>query len=138
MLRRVGATLDAQGVQQALIVHGGGVDEVALHAETRAIRLDDGEMEEIVITPEEAGLERAPLGHVTGGDPAENAARLRALLDGGGERAERDVVILNAGALLMTASKAADLKTGVALAQAALLNGSAARVLDDFIAETTD
>ena len=61
MLRRIAQTLAAMGVERALVVHGSGLDEVALHGETRAIRLSDGEIEELEITPEDAGLERAPL-----------------------------------------------------------------------------
>ncbi|MEO6198735.1 MAG: anthranilate phosphoribosyltransferase [Sphingomicrobium sp.] len=133
MLRRIALTLDAMGVREALVVHGSGTDEVALHGETRGIRLRDGEMEEIELTPEDAGLERAPLSVVTGGDAAENGARLRALLDGGGSAAERDIVALNAGALLMTAGKAATLKEGVALGADALASGAAGKILDRFV-----
>ena len=88
MLRRIAQTLAAVGVREALVVHGSGLDEVALHAETRAIRLSDGVMTELELTPEEAGLERAPLSVVTGGDAAENAVRLKLLLAGQGARAE--------------------------------------------------
>jgi anthranilate phosphoribosyltransferase len=133
MLRRIAETLDAMGVTNALVVHGGGTDEIALHAETRALRLVDGAVEEIVLTPEEAGLARAPLSVVTGGDAAENAARLRALLDGAGTQAERDIVALNAGALLMTAGRAADIRDGVAAAADALRSGAAGKVLDAFV-----
>jgi anthranilate phosphoribosyltransferase len=133
MLRRIAATLDAMGVRQALVVHGGGTDEIALHAETRALKLANGAVEEIVITPEDAGLARAPLSVVTGGDAAENAIRLRALLDGGGEQAERDIVALNAGALLMTAGRSATLRDGVAAAADALGSGGAGKVLDAFV-----
>lgn len=134
MLRRIARTLDAVGVKQALVVHGSGLDEVALHDETRAVRLSHGEMTDVVLTPEEAGLERAPLISVIGGDATENARRLRALLDGRGERAEQDIVILNSAALLMTADKAGDLAEGAALARAALQSGAAGAVLDRFIA----
>ena len=133
MLRRVAETLDAMGVQQALVVHGGGTDEVALHAETRALRLTDGAVEEIEITPEDAGLARAPLSVVTGGDVAENALRLRALIDGAGSQPERDIVALNAGALLMTAGKAATLRDGVARAADVLASGAAGKLLDRFV-----
>jgi len=133
MLRRIAETLDAMGVRKALVVHGGGTDEIALHAETRALKLADGAVEEIVITPEDAGLARAPLSVVTGGDANENAARLRALLDGAGTQAERDIVALNAGALLMTAGRAADLRDGVAAAADALGSGAAGKVLDAFV-----
>src|SRR6476661_3451452 len=109
MVRRIAQTLDAMGVAEALVVHGSGLDEVALHGETRALRLSRGEIEELQITPEDAGLERAPLKVVTGGDVAENAERLRALLAGRASDAERDIVILNTAALLMTAGRAATL-----------------------------
>src|SRR5260370_27425858 len=114
------------GVREALVVHGSGPDEVALHGETRAIRLSGDEIEELEITPEEAGLERAPLKVVTGGDVEENAARLKALLEGRGSRAEEDIVILNTAALLNTAGLAATLLQSAALARDALASRGAA------------
>ena len=136
MLRRIAQTLDAMGVDEALVVHGSGLDEVALHGETRAIRLSNGELTELVITPEEAGFERAPLNFVTGGDVAENAARFRALLNGGGSAAEQDITILNAAALLLTAGKASSLRDGAECAREALLSGQAGRVLIAYIEAT--
>jgi anthranilate phosphoribosyltransferase len=133
MLRRIAQTLAAMGVEQALVVHGSGLDEVALHAETRALRLSGDEIEELEIVPEDAGLERAPLKVVTGGDVNENAVRLKALLAGKAGKAEEDIVILNTAALLMTAGKAASLKEGAALARDALSSGRAAQVLDHFV-----
>jgi len=133
MLRRIAETLDALGVEEALVVHGAGLDEVALHGETRAIRLSNGDIVELEIAPEDAGLERAPLNVVTGGDPAENAARLRALLAGRGSQAENDIVILNTAALLHTAGKAPTLKDAADNAREVLLSGLGGRVLDRFI-----
>ncbi|MEO7411006.1 MAG: anthranilate phosphoribosyltransferase, partial [Sphingomicrobium sp.] len=54
MLRRIAQTLDAVGVEEALVVHGSGLDEVALHGETRAIRLSKGAMTEVELAPEDA------------------------------------------------------------------------------------
>jgi anthranilate phosphoribosyltransferase len=133
MLRRIAETLNAMGVSQALVVHGSGLDEVALHGETLAVRLSDGEITQLVIAPEDAGIERAPLNVVTGGDPAENAQRLRALLSGKGSEAESDITILNAAALLHTAGKAATLKDAAAEARDVLLSGSAGKVLDSYV-----
>ena len=133
MLRRVAQTLEALGVKRALVVHGSGLDEVALHGETRAIRLADGEMREIEIRPEDAGVERAPLSSVAGGDPAENAERLRNLLNGGGSPEENDMVVLNTAALLHIAGKAASMRDGAAMARDALLSGDGGRVLDSFV-----
>ena len=133
MLRRIAETLRAMGVSQALVVHGSGLDEVALHGETQAVRLCDREITELVISPEQAGIERAPLNVVTGGDPAENAARLRALLSGRGALAENDITILNAAALLQTAGKAGTLKDAAGQAREVLLTGRASKVLDSYI-----
>jgi anthranilate phosphoribosyltransferase len=138
MLRRVAQTLAALGVREALVVHGAGLDEVALHGETRAIRLSNGEMHELQITPEDAGFERAPLSVVTGGGPQENAARLRAILSGQGERPENDIIALNAAALLLTAGKVATLRDGAAMAIHALLGGQAGAVLDAYVAASND
>jgi anthranilate phosphoribosyltransferase len=138
MLRRIAQTLAAMGVREALVVHGSGLDEVALHGETRAVRLSGGEIEEYEIAPEDAGLERAPLKVVTGGDVAENAARLKALLEGRGAGAEEDIVILNAAALLHTAGLAATLREGAALARDALASGGAGEVLAEFIEASRD
>ena len=133
MLRRIAETLDAMGVEQALVVHGSGLDELALHGETLAVRMSHGEIEQFVISPEDAGLERAPLNVVTGGDPAENAERLRNLLEGRGSTAESDITILNCAALLHTAGKAATLKKGAENARDVLLSGAAAKVLDRYV-----
>jgi anthranilate phosphoribosyltransferase len=133
LLEPVAAVLDALGVSRALIVHGGGLDEVALHAETDAVRLTDGRIERLTIAPEQAGLARAPLGTIRGGGPEENAERLKAVLAGHGTRAERSAVALNAGALLATAGKAEDLKQGVALALATLGAGRALTVLKNLV-----
>ncbi|MEO8454546.1 MAG: anthranilate phosphoribosyltransferase [Sphingomicrobium sp.] len=133
MLRRIAQTLHAMGVEEALVVHGSGLDEVALHAETRAIRLSRGSFEEVVLTPEQAGMERAPVNNVTGGDVAENADRLRALLNGGGNPSEQDIVALNTAALLLTAGISASLRDAAGEARQALLSGKAGAVLDSYI-----
>jgi anthranilate phosphoribosyltransferase len=136
MLRRIAETLDAMGVDEALVVHGSGLDEVALHAETKAIRLSNGELTELVFAPEDAGVKRAPLSVVTGGDIAENAARFRALLSGGGTTAEQDITILNTAALLLTAGLVTSLLNGADVAREALLSGRAGSVLDAYIEAT--
>ena len=138
MLRRIAQTLDAVGVSEALVVHGSGLDEVALHGETRAIRLSRGELTEVEISPEDAGLERAPLNVVTGGDVEENAVRLRTLLDGDGAAAEADIVILNTAALLYTAGKTVTLREGAELARDTLLSGKSGKLLDFYVEASND
>jgi len=133
MLRRIAQVLQALGVGNALVVHGGGLDEVALHAETRAIRLVGGELEELTMSPEEVGFERTALHSLEGGDPAFNAERLRTLLDSGGALAEQQAVALNAGALLWTAGLASDFREGTSRALDTLRSGQAGRTLSAFV-----
>lgn len=133
LLRPIAATLHALGTERALVVHGSGLDEIALHGFTQAVSLIDGEMQELEITPEQAGLRRMPKEQITGGSPQENAQRLSDILSGAGRRADIGIVSLNAGALLMTAGKVADLKEGVGFAMEAMRTRRARRLLDDFI-----
>jgi anthranilate phosphoribosyltransferase len=121
-----------------LVVHGAGLDEIALHGPTQAVRLRSGEIEPMLITPEDAGLRQAPLGDLKGGGPEENAERLKALLEGKGGGTEVDMVALNAGALLMTAGLAESLKSGVEVAKDVLASGAAYKRLQAFAEVTND
>jgi len=133
LLRPMAETLAALGVDRALVVHGSGLDEVALHGFTRAVSLRAGILDEIEITPEDAGLKRMPVDEIAGGSPAENARRLASLLSGNGTEADSAVTALNAGALLMTAGKASTLREGVEIAIDALGSGRAKATLDAFV-----
>jgi anthranilate phosphoribosyltransferase len=135
-LEPVARTLAALGVRRALVVHGSGLDEIALHGETQAVRIRFGSLDPVTIRPEDAGLERRPVQVLRGGSPEENAERLKALLMGYGLAAETEVVALNTGALLLTAGLAADLREGVAMALQALASGEAYRRLKLFIEAT--
>ncbi len=136
LLEPVAATLAALGTAKALVVHGAGLDEIALHAPTDAVRVDGGRFERITITPEDAGLSRQPLSALRGGDADENAARLAALLRGEAPGAEADMVALNAGALLWTAGLADGLREGVRLAAETIASGGAHERLGKFVAAT--
>jgi anthranilate phosphoribosyltransferase len=80
------------------------------------------------ITPESVGLPRAALADLTGGDPAANAASIRALL-AGKPGPYRDIVLLNTAAALLVADKVETLEEGVTLAAAAIDDGRAAEAL---------
>jgi anthranilate phosphoribosyltransferase len=122
VLGRLGAT-------RAWTVHGQGLDELTTTGPTDVAEWKDGTVRRFQITPEEAGLPRATLADLRGGDAEENATALRALL-AGARGPYRDVVLLNAAAALIVADRAADLKDGVALAARAIDDGSAARSLE--------
>ena len=133
LLLPIAETLRALGVKRALVVHGSGLDEVAVHGFTRAIRLRDGELETLEITPEQAGLRRYPLDAIAGGSPSDNARLLVDIFSGRGSDGQRAIVAINTGALLETAGLAADLRSGTDMALEVISTGSARRKLDEFI-----
>jgi anthranilate phosphoribosyltransferase len=84
------------------------------------------------VDPVALGLGPSTIDQIAGGDAAENARALRAVLDG--ERsARRDAVVLNAGAALVAAGRADDLSSGIALASAAIDDGRARTTLDRLV-----
>jgi anthranilate phosphoribosyltransferase len=112
------------GTTHAMVVHGdGGLDEFALSgASELAVVQDDGARQERV-TPEELGLVRAPVSALAGGDAVESARILRAIFTGEpGPR--RDIVVLNAAAVLVVAGIASDLRQGIAASAKAIDSGA--------------
>ncbi len=129
-LRPMAETLRALGSERAWLVHGSdGMDELTVSGPSRVVALEpDGAIREMTVVPEDVGLARHPLAAVRGGDAAENAAALRALLEG--ERgAYRDIVLLNTAAALVVAETVPDLRAGVALAAETIDTGRAADLL---------
>lgn len=126
----VAEALAVLGTRRALVVHGGGLDEIALHASSTAVRVHDGGTEKLVLTPEEAGVERRPLAALAGGGPEDNARSLAAVLAGKDRGAYAEAIALNTGALLWVAGRAESLAHGTALARAALADGRAGERLE--------
>jgi anthranilate phosphoribosyltransferase len=123
-LAPVAGTLGALGAERVWVVHGQGLDELTLAGETQVCAWQDGAVTPFTVTPEQAGLARAPISAVIGGDAQHNAARLLALLEGE-TGAYHDMVVLNAAAALVVAGRAATLLQGAALSTEALRNGGA-------------
>ncbi len=125
--------LNVLGSERAWVVHGGdGLDELTTTTTSGVAELRDGRVSSFEVAPEDAGLPRATPEDLLGGDADANAARLRGLLDG--ERGPyRDIVALNAAAALVIADRAADLRHGAALAQAAIDDGRARARLDALV-----
>ncbi|WKE66930.1 anthranilate phosphoribosyltransferase [Gallaecimonas kandeliae] len=125
LLDVVASALKALGVERALVVHGSGLDELALHGPTQVVELLDGALIQYKLTPADLGLEERAIDELAGGDAAFNAAALEKLLATGERGPYFDAVAANAGALFYLAGKAAGLKEGVALAAEILASGRA-------------
>lgn len=135
LLEPLAEVLGRLGATRAWTVHGQGLDELTTTGETEVAEWKDGAVRRFTVTPEDAGLPRADLAALRGGDAEENAVALRALLDGAAG-AYRDIVLLNAAAALVVADRAADLKAGAAMAAAVIDDGRAARALADLVEAT--
>lgn len=135
LLEPLAEVLGRLGATRAWTVHGQGLDELTTTGETEVAEWKDGAVRRFAVTPEDAGLPRADLAALRGGDAEENAAALRALLDGA-TGAYRDIVLLNAAAALVVADRAADLAEGAALAAAVIDDGRASTALADLVEAT--
>ncbi len=126
------------GVRHAFVVHGAvdatgtyGLDEISISGPTQIAEVRGGVTTFSHLTPEQVGLASASLDSLRGGDAAANAAILRSIF--AGERTpRRDVVLLNAAAVLVAAdvvpSSAPDnhaaLRAGIQLAANAIDSGA--------------
>jgi anthranilate phosphoribosyltransferase len=119
------------GSVHALVVHGeDGLDEITTTGSTVVGEVRDGGVEVYEIAPEDAGLPRAGLADLRGGEPAENAALMRRVLAGeAGPLA--DVTAFNAGAALYVGGAAASIAEGTGRARELLAGGDAAAKLDE-------
>jgi anthranilate phosphoribosyltransferase len=121
------------GTERAWVVHGeDGLDELTTTGISEVAALDAGRISTFRISPRNAGLPEAKLEDLLGGDAAENASHIRALL-GGLKGPFRDIVLLNAAAALLVAGRAKSLREGVALASEAIDSGKALVALDRLI-----
>lgn len=133
-LKDAAEALRLLGTEKAWVVHGAdGLDEISISTTTAIAILENGVITYGTIAPEDAGLPRAPLQNILGGDAATNAAALRRLFSGE-KCAYRDIVLLNAAAALIVADKTASLRDGAALAAKAIDSGAATQILDKLIA----
>ena len=135
--RPMAETLGRLGTEAAWIVHGDGLDELSLAGENQVVALEQGAIRAFTLRAEDAGLHPAPRNAIRGGEAGENAAALRALLEGA-PGAYRDTVLLNAAAALIVAGRAADLRAGVAAATRAIDSGAALGALERLRRQTAD
>jgi len=129
------------GTRHAFVVHGDdGLDEISLSGETVVAEVfapnnssserqsEKPEIKMLRVSPEDFGVERAPLTAIEGGGPADNAAIIRAIF--AGERGpRRGIVIINAAAAIVAAGRAANFREGAQLAAASVDSGAASKKL---------
>ena len=122
--------LSRMDVERALVVHGAGTDEIAIHGETQVAEVDGDAVEEYALEPADLGLAEHDIEDISGGEPAENAADMRGIVAGDVTGAKRDVILANAGAAIYVAGEADSLEAGADAAREAIESGAAATKLE--------
>ena len=130
----IAETLGKLGAIRAMVVHADdGLDEFSTVSQTKISELADGKVATRVVSPEQFGLARAKMDDFLVSSAEESAAAIRDVLDGkAGPR--RDIVVLNAAAVLAVADKAATIADGIAPAAEAIDSGAAAAALEKLVA----
>ncbi len=124
-------------IQHAMVVHGDsgsasgsmGIDELALSGPSEIAELRNGTVTEYTITPEELGLQRAPLSALVGGNASDNALILKSIF-AGNPGPPRDVVLLNAAAVLVVGGLVPNLRDGIQLAATTIDSGAVTHLLN--------
>jgi anthranilate phosphoribosyltransferase len=133
LVEKLAEALSMLGLRRALVVHGlDGLDEITITGPTRVAEAREGSVRSYEIEPEEFGMTRAVLQEISGGDAAENAAIIRAILQGE-KSPRRDVVLLNAAAALVAAGKGDHIAQTIPLAANSIDSGAAAKKLEALI-----
>ena len=133
----VAETLGELGTERAFVVHGGGgLDEISLAGPTMVAEVRDKAVRKFSVTPEEFGVEPAPLEAIRGGTAAQNAALIWRILEGEGGP-PRDIVVMNTAAALVAAGVSENFRDAVEMARAAIDSGRACETLEALRAFTS-
>lgn len=131
--------LQQVGIRRAMVVFGNDVmDEITVSDATTVTEVNGDELTTYEITPEQFGLSRYSKAEIVGGTPTENAAITHGILDGSITGAKRDIVLMNAGAVLYTYGIAQNLAEGIELAAEMIDSGKALRKLEEFVKFTNE
>jgi anthranilate phosphoribosyltransferase len=137
LVEKLAEVLSMLGLRRALVVHGlDGLDEITITGKTRIAETREGTLRSYEVEPEEFGMRAASLQEIAGGDAAENAEIIRAIM-GGEKSPRRDVVLLNSAAALVAANRAESLEKAIPIAAKSIDSGEAARKLQDLIRFTS-
>ena len=131
---KLAAVLERLGARHALVVHGyGGLDELSITGPSVIYHVREGRtIEHISLRPQDVGLPVAPMASIQGGSAEDNAQIIRSVLSGDlGPR--RDVILLNAAAVLYAAEFAGSIQAGIEIAASAIDSGNALRTLDRLV-----
>ena len=133
LLETMAGALQRLGCDRALVVHGSGVDEVAVHGPTQVVELDGGQMREYDLAPSDFGSATYPLAALTCQDTRESHRRSADVLAGKGSPAENAAVGVNVS-LVMKLFEQSDLRENFARVQDAIVSGRPMQLVQELVA----
>ena len=133
LCRPMAEALNLLGIKRAMVVHGSGMDEIALHGSTKVVEVNQGNISEYEINPTDFGLKTYSVDLLEGGEPDFNANITSNILKGQGSEAHNAAIAINVAALLVLFDKANDLKQGADIAQQVMASGKAMDTFNAFI-----
>jgi anthranilate phosphoribosyltransferase len=140
MVETYGAVFAELGRKSAWAVHGrssaGGLDEMSTLGATDVCAVRDGGLSRFSLDAADFGIRRPDLSELLGGDAAQNAAKLEALLRGRLPGAIEDIVLWNAAGALQVAGVCGDPASGLERVRESVRSGEAAARLDALRATT--
>lgn len=132
LCKPVAQALQMLGHTDAWVVHGSGLDEIALHGPTQVVQLRNNEITEFTISPEQVGLPTADIETLTGGTPEQNAQTIKDILSGKGKTEHNNAVALNTAPLLYLYGLSDSFEDGVKLALDTINSGNALQTCERF------
>ena len=113
------------GVKGGMVVHGhGGLDEFSLTGPSKVAEIKDGWIKTYEIDPKEFGFDYCSTQDILGGEPEENSKITMSILEGD-KGPKRDIVVLNAATVILTAGIAKDFEEAIKMAQDSIDSGRA-------------
>ena len=132
----IACALAELGTEQALVVHGDGMDEISNTGETFVAELKHGKVSTYTLTPESLGMLRANPEDIRGGSPKENARDLLRIFKGQ-KGPKRDLVVLNAAAALYVSGIVGSIRQAIPIAEDAIDSGKVMVKFNQFRAFTS-
>ncbi len=129
LIRPIAETMLKLGMKRAAVIHGSGLDEVAIHGETQVAEIRDGVIVEYTLKPEDFGVDCYALESIKGGTPEQNRAIITEILTGSGSAAQTSAVAVNV-ALLMRLFGHEDLRANTRRAIEVMNSGKAFELVE--------
>ncbi len=129
----IAEALKLLGTRYAMVVHGGGMDEISTASVTKVVELRDGRVTSKKLNSQDLGIPLADVNQLMVADARTSAKVLRDILTGKEKGPRRDIVILNAAAAIIAAGLVDDFGPAMKLANASVSDGRALACLERLI-----